>query len=202
MSDADPLIRAKRKKKADGLFGQIAIKLNIVTRAQLDEALELQRYAKEDKPLGVIIMDLGYVKKEDLERIIQAQKAMVAEVGNRQKKVREDALFGKVSIRLGFCTEDQLMDCVEYQEQLPPERFMRLGDILVIKGFLSIQQIKRVLDAQKGLIVYCPTCNTRFNTVMLMPGTSIPCHGCDGRIRVPERKREGRMDEAVYFGSD
>ena len=202
MTEGDPLIKAKRKKKADGLFGQIAIKLNIVTRAQLNEALELQRYAKEDKPLGVIIMDLGYVKKEDLERIIQAQKAMVAEVGNRQKKVREDALFGKVSIRLGFCTEDQLMDCVEYQEQLPPERFMRLGDILVIKGFLSIQQIKRVLDAQKGLIVYCSGCNTRFNTVMLTPGTSIPCHRCKARIRVPERKREGRMDEAVYFGSD
>ena len=96
MTEADPLIRAKRKKKADGLFGQIAIKLQIVTREQLDEALELQRYAKEDKALGVVLMDLKYVGKEDLERIIQAQKAMVAEVGNRQKKVREDALFGKV----------------------------------------------------------------------------------------------------------
>ena len=63
---------------------------------------------------------------------------MLTDASNRQKAVREDNLFGKVAIRLGCCVEEQLQECLALQEQLPKERFMRLGDIMVIKGYLKI----------------------------------------------------------------
>jgi hypothetical protein len=192
----------KRRKKADSLFGQIATRLGIITRAQLQEALELQRYAKGHKPLGVLLMELKFVSEKDLERIIQAQQNIVAEAASRQKAVKEDNLFGKVAIRLGFCAEEQLVECLALQEQLPKERFMRLGDIMVIKGYLSVEQVKKVSETQKGLIVYCPQCDTQYNVVMFRPGASIQCYKCGSPLRIPARSTSASLDEALYFGEE
>src|SRR6516225_5677925 len=141
--------KEQSQKRADGLFGQIAVRLGILTKQQLQEVLELQRFARGHKPLGVLLMELNYVT----QKILEAQKQMLTEASNRQKAVREDNLFGKVAIRLGCCTEEQLQECLALQEQLPKERFMRLGDIMVIKGYLSVEQVKKITDTQKGLIV-------------------------------------------------
>jgi len=177
----------KHRKKADSLFGQIALKLGIVTRKQLEEALELQRFAKDHKPLGLILMETKAVTQADLEKIVEAQKAIANQAESRARAVREDTLFGKVAIRLGLCTEEQLGECLAMQEQLPKDRFMRLGDIMVIKGVLSVEQVRKILDTQRGLILYCPQCDTQYNVVMFRPGASIQCYRCGTALRIPIR---------------
>ena len=190
----------KHKKRADSLFGQIALKLNIISKQQLGEALELQRYAKVQKPLGVLLMELKYVTQADLEKIVKAQEAILQAASTRQKAVREDNLFGKVAIRMEFCTEEQLAECLALQEQLPKERFMRLGDIMVIKGYLTVEQVKKISDAQRGLILYCHQCDTQYNVVMFRPGASIQCYRCGSPLRIPARTTTPSVDEAIYFG--
>ena len=201
MSEEDKK-KQKSQKRADSLFGQIAMRLNIISKEKLQEALELQRYAKSHKPLGVILMEMGHVTQKDLEKIVEAQQAMLAQASMRQKAVKEDNLFGKVSIRMGFCTEEQLAECLALQEQLPKERFMRLGDILVIKGYLSVEQVKKITDTQKGLIVYCPNCDTQYNVVMFRPGASLQCYRCGSPLRIPNRSTSPSLDESIYFGEE
>lgn len=190
----------KRKARADSLFGQIALRLGIVTKEQIQEALELQRCAKEHRPLGMILMELKLVTEKDLERIISAQKRLVDQATQRAKAVKEDNLFGKVAIRMGMCNEDQLQECIIMQEQLPPDRFMRLGDIMVIKGYLTVEKVKKIIDMQRGLILYCPTCDTQYNVVMFRPGASLQCYRCGAPMRIPTRGTKPDMDEAIYFG--
>jgi hypothetical protein len=175
----------KHRAKADSLFGQIALKLGLITRKQLDDALELQKYAKERKPVGVILMELKIIGQAELEKIIEAQKELVVASHSRAKAVKEDNLFGKVAIRLGFSDETQLQECLKMQETLPKERFMRLGDIMVLKGYLSVEQVRSILDAQKGLILFCPHCKTQFNVVMLQPGATLQCYNCGSPLRIP-----------------
>src|SRR5262245_49974343 len=98
----------KSQKRADALFGQIALRLGIVTREQLQEALELQRYAVAHKPLGMILIELQYVKDADLARIVEVQKKALEAANSRREVVREDNLFGKVAISMGHCTEEQV----------------------------------------------------------------------------------------------
>ena len=143
--------KEQSQKRADGLFGQIAVRLGILTKQQLQEVLELQRFARGHKPLGVLLMELNYVTQKDLEKILEAQKQMLNEAATRQKAVREDNLFGKVSIRLGCCTEEQLQECLALQEQLPKERFMRLGDIIVrdFPNTKIAQEVREKMDALK-----------------------------------------------------
>jgi hypothetical protein len=190
----------KSRSRADRLFGQIAMKLGVVTQQQLQDALEVQRFAQGHKPLGLILIELKFVTPQGLERILEEQKKILADAGNRQKAVKEDNLFGKVAIRMGFATEEQLAECLALQEQLPKDRFMRLGDILVIKGYLTVEQVKKVTDTQKGLIVYCTHCDTQYNVVMFRPGASLQCYKCGSPLRIPSRSTPGSLDEALYFG--
>jgi ribosomal protein S27E len=188
-----------KQKRADALFGQIALRLEILTKAQLQEVLELQRFTHSHKPLGVLLMELKYVGSKDLDRILEAQKLILADASDRRKAVREDNLFGKVAIRLSCCTEAQLQECLALQEQLPKGRFMRLGDIMVIKGILTVEQTKKVTDTQRGLIIYCPQCDTQYNVVMFRPGSSIHCYKCGFSILIPTRGARPPADESLYF---
>jgi len=71
---------------------------------------------------------------------------------------------------------------------------MRLGDIMVIKGYLTVEQVKKITDTQKGLIVYCPQCDTQYNVVMFRPGASIQCYKCGSPLRIPARATSQSVD--------
>jgi hypothetical protein len=177
----------RHRKRADQLFGQIALKLGLVSQKQLDDALELQRYAKDHKPLGIILMELKIIGQAELEKIVEEQKMMVVAASSRAKAVREDNLFGKVGIRLNFFNEQQLHECLGIQEQLPKERFLRLGDIMVTRGYLTVEQVRKILDTQKGMVLLCPHCQTQYNIVMFTPGTSLQCYNCGSPLKIPVR---------------
>lgn len=191
-----------KTSKADLLFGQIALKIGAITRQQLAEALELQRFAKEHKPLGVLLQELKWISDRDLNAILSEQRKMLDAAAARGKAMKEDNLFGKVSLRLKFCSEAQLAECLALQEQLPPDRFMRLGDIMVIKGILNVEQVRKVLETQKGLILYCPSCDTQYNLVLFRPGASIQCYKCGAALRVPQRNTTEELDQVLYFDGE
>ncbi|RKY16719.1 MAG: hypothetical protein DRP63_04935, partial [Planctomycetota bacterium] len=58
----------------------------------------------------------------------------------------EDLLFGRMALRAGFITEEQLREALREQEESPDYR--RLGDILVELGYMSRGQVALVMRAQ------------------------------------------------------
>lgn len=176
------------RRRTDRLFGQIAIELGILTQAQLDKALASQADADPPRPLGMVLMDLRLVSRDDLERILDAQRKIVDRHRERGKDRHEDNLFGKVAVRLGFLTQDQLAECLELHKRAdPPESALRLGELMVRRGIVGPEQVRRVIEVQAGLAVPCPACTTLHNVVMFMPGSTIPCRKCSVFITVPAR---------------
>ncbi len=55
-------------------LGRILIKMGKVTRAQVSEALELQK--KKHGPLGQLLIEMGYVEEADVNRALAAQVGM------------------------------------------------------------------------------------------------------------------------------
>ncbi len=68
---------------------------------------------------------------------------------------RQDTLLGKVVIEQGFCTRDELNDCVALQTELERQNNQRsLADILVANGYVTQTQINRARAAaeeQRGM---------------------------------------------------
>ena len=186
--------QAEHRKKADAMFVQIATKLGLISPRSVQEALAVQARTDPPRPLGMILMEMKALSSADLEKILAAQKELAARANEQAKEARSDHLFGKVAIRMKFCTEDQLIECLEIQEGQPKGRKNRLGDIMVSRGVLTAIQVRKILDTQRGLILYCPSCDTEYNTVMFKPGASLQCYRCGSPMRIPVRSTDAPAD--------
>ncbi len=174
--------------KTDTLFGQIALANKMVSEAQLRECLEFQKDLPQRKPLGLILLEKGYLSEESLRRIVDFQRKKLADQVQKAKDKKEDTLFGKILVQLGMSTEKQVEEALAVQQQQKAGHRLRLGDILVRKGTLSRTQLKTALEFQAGLIFACPACQTQYNVVMFNPGSSLVCYQCGSPLRIPPRK--------------
>ncbi len=180
--------------KADALFAQLALKLGLIDRKKLDAAISLQSRQNPPKPLGLLLLETRVLSPSDMDKILAAQKQLADQANERAKDARTDHLFGKVAIRLKFCTDEDLIECLDAQEQQPKEKRMRLGDLMIQRGVLTAGQVRRILDTQRGLILYCPSCDTEYNTVMFKPGASLQCYRCGSPMRIPVRGMDAPAD--------
>lgn len=63
-----PIVRVKAK------IGELLLKKGLIKQEQLQEALSLQASKDKGKPLGQILVELGYVDKEELFGFLAVQK--------------------------------------------------------------------------------------------------------------------------------
>ncbi len=59
---------------------------------------------------------------------------------------RADFLIGKIALREGYLTQEQLYDCVMFQERSPSKP---LGTIMVSRGYINDDQLGKILEIQK-----------------------------------------------------
>lgn len=139
------------------------------------------------KPLGMIMIEKGYIDETQLQKIIMIQRARARERAQHIREKRDDNLFGKLVLRFGYADEDEINECMRIQEKVEQELFMRLGEIMVRKGYLSTEQVEAILEYQKMKILTCPGCNTQYNVVMFKPGAKMKCYKCGKELVVPKK---------------
>lgn len=173
------------KERTERLFGKIAIREGIVTETQLREALEIQRFMDDPVPIGAVLVKTGAIKEEDILKVVNFQRNIVTGNMSMVKSLREDNLFGKVAVSLGYVSEDEIEECVNLQMSTFKSSFMRLGDIMTRRGYLTPHQVAHILQHQRGMEIFCPTCDTRYNVIMFIPGSTLICYRCETGIKVP-----------------
>lgn len=72
------------------LFGDVLLKNGLITKQQLSRALDLQQVL--GKPLGQVLIELGYVKKEALDRLLGERPHSVSEFDVSKAAVSESLL--------------------------------------------------------------------------------------------------------------
>ncbi len=138
-------------------IGRILIKMGKVTRAQVSEALELQK--KQRGPLGQLLIEMGYVEEPDVNRALAAQ-------------------VGMASIRLGdIDIEQSVTDMIpaqmaqsyrivptEYERETntlgvalaSPDNFHATDDLKTLMGFNVVARITTEDDMSEALNRYYP----------------------------------------------
>ncbi len=95
----------------ENLFGQILLNFNLITKDQLEKALDLQRRTQPPRLLGEILVEQGMLDEKSLKSILSVQKRKL-ELSKSQIKSPESELsrrlqgaplleFLKVSKELG-----------------------------------------------------------------------------------------------------
>ncbi len=168
------------------LLGRIALASGMITQEQLDQCLGLQEGSRTAKPLGDLLLDRGYITPEQRGRLLSMQKKHLAEAQEAVPRMegRDEPVFGRMVLRKGLITSEQLNECLRQQERdLERGRPRNLGQVMVEKGYLSREQVKSVLTEQQKVIVICNGCGARFNA---SAGSKLPkCPSCGGALAAP-----------------
>ena len=105
---------------------------------------------------------------------------------------REDRLLGKLAVREGICTQDQVDEC--FQIQSMTQSTAPLGDILLYKGYLSDRELKALLARREKKVMACLACRLSFSVVTLSGGQSARCPRCKGPLQDADGDRLLKTD--------
>ncbi|MBI2899009.1 MAG: protein kinase [Planctomycetes bacterium] len=112
----------------------------------------------------------------------------------------KESRFGAIAARLGLVMPDQLRQAVEEQSSaLARGRRVRLGEILVERGWMKGDDARRVLELQNKQIFECPGCRRRYNVANLPAGGRLECPRCATAVASPDRSGNLRVDESFYM---
>src|SRR5512133_453210 len=78
-----------------GLFGQVAVALQLITRDEMAVCLAKQREKGFQQKLGEVCIELGFLKPEDVPRILAEQEL------RKKQMTAEVPLFGRIALELG-----------------------------------------------------------------------------------------------------
>ena len=111
-------------------FGNYLFNEKLVTKQQLIEALEMQKFARAK--LGVLAINAGYMTGAQVDEVHAEQQRM-------------DKRFGDIAVDKGYMTEEQVEELLKNQKQ----SHLVIGQALVDKGYLTNEQFADALAKYK-----------------------------------------------------
>ena len=111
-------------------FGNYLFNEKLVTKQQLIEALEMQKFARAK--LGVLAINAGYMTAAQVDEVHAEQQRM-------------DKRFGDIAVEKGYMTESQVETLLSNQKQA----HLVIGQALVDKGYLTNEQFANALAKYK-----------------------------------------------------
>ncbi|MBI3182862.1 MAG: response regulator [Myxococcales bacterium] len=121
------------------LFGELLVRLGLVTPGQVEEALAFQK--AHGQRLGEALVSLGHISREKLQAAVAEELGLLAVPSFSQPPL------GEILIGLGYISEDQLKQALSSQQK----DGRRLGEILVAKGHCNYRQIYEGLSLQQRM---------------------------------------------------
>lgn len=149
---SEPAAQAPRVRRGGPVLGEVLLELGLISRAQLDEALKLQRHEKAKGRLGNLLVRLGFVGDEQIFSALEEQYRRARERGpasgdwtGHAREAREN-LLGNVLLRLGLLAPDGLERALA--EHWRTGERESLGAVLIRLGLVTRAQLLRALERQ------------------------------------------------------
>jgi type IV pilus assembly protein PilB len=138
-------------------LGRILIKMGKVTRAQVSEALELQK--KKRGPLGQLLIEMGYVEEPDLNRALAAQVGMesikLSDIDVEKSVI--DMLPSQMAHAYRIVPTDYDRETNTLGVALAsPDNFHATDDLKTLMGFNVLARITTEKDMAEALNRYYP----------------------------------------------
>lgn len=111
-------------------YGNYLLKRKLLTTDQLKEILDLEDSAHVK--LGILAIDAGYMKAEDVKKVNAMQ-------------MKVDKRFGELAVQEGYFTSQQLDELLARQNK----SHLSISQVLVDKGYFSIEQIETIFEEFK-----------------------------------------------------
>ncbi len=190
--------------RGDLLIGKIAHREGLISREQLYDCLIAQE-RNPSKSLGSLMVSRGYLKNEDMQRLLDLQKRAFEEAAESPAADRPSALFGQLLADHGLATEYQVNEALRLQGRMselgirpvPP-----LGEILVRRDYLKKEAVETALQIQNMHRYTCPTCNAPIEIPDSEPSREeITCRACGAAVPSFLARMAAAMKESLEQAS-
>lgn len=114
-------------------LGEALVREGVITPEQLSHALRIQKYLEQPKPLGSIVVELGYTTKRRVAEVL--------------KKYGSGMRLGEMLLEQGLITPEGLEQALRIQK----EQNLKLGEALVQLGILNERTLLQNLAHQAGI---------------------------------------------------
>jgi hypothetical protein len=133
------------RNQADRLFGEIAVRLFMATRRDVDRALKAQTEARAvgaEPGIGEVMVGLDALTETQVKAILKAQEVY------DDRSV--ETLYGNLAVKNNFITKSDLQVALKIQARTG--RRLRIGEVLVKKSFVTWEQHEALLRAQERIL--------------------------------------------------
>lgn len=187
--------------KEDITFGRIAVLNNMITQEQLEEVLAIQRKGDTLRPLGIILLERGYITKQQLHTILEVQKKRMPKPATNPQEKREDVTFAYLAVSNGYIDLETIHNCFQLQTELVRKGLLfRISELLVNHHYMAIAEVEKILDILEQRTLECPECKTRYNTIGMTCRSEFDCKKCGTILAVPQGLiRENEVEELEQF---
>jgi tetratricopeptide (TPR) repeat protein/tRNA A-37 threonylcarbamoyl transferase component Bud32 len=156
-------------------LARLAVERGLLTAEQLEAALaELK--TSPGLSLPAVLVRRGPLKAQDVDALQDELKRRAAPGAEISDPKLEDALLGRLLIRQGLLKEAQLYDCLREAADAGAGAPMRLGEILVRKGYLGGEAAAKPAPRKSGLV--CRACGAHFTASAVEAGKTLACKQC------------------------
>ncbi|RKY14593.1 MAG: hypothetical protein DRP82_03720 [Planctomycetota bacterium] len=167
------------------LFDALLAKEGILDRERLQKAKQTQKDERNYRSIGRILFEEGVVDRETVARLIERQRESLQHAAT---STPDETLFGAIAIMKKFVTLEQVQHCLSEQKRLRRfGLFLRLGEIMVSKGYMTLQQVLEVLRSQRTEILECRRCRKVFNVTIFAGAKKPRCPLCGDVLQKPRR---------------
>ena len=181
------------------LVGQIALDLGFITQQQLNVCLDFQAGVDHPQPIGSLLVAKGYLTDKQLLDIMDEQQKRLGQKNKYSEVRREDGLFGKLVVRHGIVTVDQVNEALRIQQEMAEKGILkRLGEIMLDSGELTPDSILEILHDQGKTIMMCPACMKRYNVVNFDEKKAPQCRECEADLEVDHDTTVIRVDDTHW----
>ncbi len=170
--------RGRMFQRNDLLVGQIALQWGLITPEQLQQALTLQAGQARRRFIGEVLVDCGYLAKEQLARLVEEQQRRMQAYAAYAEARKEDLLFGRLLVRGGHVVQERVSEALGAQQDLAERGIRkRLGELLVEAGHIPFDRVLETLHLQGKTLMTCRPCGAQYNVVYTV-AEGMTCRKC------------------------
>jgi serine/threonine protein kinase len=193
--------------RGDLLLGKIALREGLITREQLFDCLQAQE-RNPSKSIGSIMVSRGYLRNEDVDRLVEIQKKAFDGAGTDESGKnpnRRAVLLGRLLVDRGLATEYQVNECLRLQgrmAELGINPVPQLGEILIRRNYVDKAALETALQLQNLQLYTCPECGAAIEIIETAePREEYKCKACGAAVPFLFAKMATAVKEALDTAS-
>ena len=164
----------------------------------MQECLDIQRRQQFYKSIGSVMIEKGYIDRAKINELLRIQEENLKEAAGIGGAGSGETLFGAVAVMKRFTSLSQVEECLDEQRRLRRLGiFLRLGEILISRKYMSVKQVLSVLKRQRTQVLYCSRCKKRFNVTAFSNRKRFFCNVCGGELVQPEAIESVGVDDFI-----